>query len=211
MDPKKIKPLTLWASLGILLLTYYPICMALRRALPHFASLGLSLLVQIIAVLLVVWTIEQGFAPIGLGKDTLAHGLKRGVIWSLLFAAAALTTAFLVSLSGMDPLKLIRIRLPVILHERIVFFLVGGLVAPVAEELFFRGVLFGYLRQWGFLNALVMTTVIFVAVHAPSGIPVTQVVGGIVFALSYEVEKSLWTPIIIHSSGNLALFTCSLL
>jgi membrane protease YdiL (CAAX protease family) len=35
-------------------------------------------------------------------------------------------------------------------------------------------------------------------------------VGGVVFALAYEKEKNLLVPIVIHISGNLAIFALSL-
>ena len=41
--------------------------------------------------------------------------------------------------------------------------------------------------------------------------PVTQIVGGVVFCLAYEKEKSLLVPIVIHMLGNAALFTLGLL
>jgi hypothetical protein len=43
------------------------------------------------------------------------------------------------------------------------------------------------------------------------GIPLAQVVGGIVFAVAYEIEGSLMVPITIHVLGNLAIFTLSLM
>jgi len=43
------------------------------------------------------------------------------------------------------------------------------------------------------------------------GIPLPQVVGGLVFAVAYEIEESLMVPIIIHVLGNLAIFTLSLM
>jgi hypothetical protein len=57
------------------------------------------------------------------------------------------------------------------------------------------------------LAALILSTLFFVLSH-PSRhtIPVTQVIGGILFAVSYEVEKNLLVPITIHSLGNLAIF-----
>ena len=42
-------------------------------------------------------------------------------------------------------------------------------------------------------------------------IPIPQVVGGIVFAVAYEIEGSLMVPITIHAQGNLAIFTLSLI
>jgi hypothetical protein len=43
------------------------------------------------------------------------------------------------------------------------------------------------------------------------GVFVHQVVGGIVFAVAYEVEGSLLVPITIHVLGNMAIFTLSLI
>ena len=51
----------------------------------------------------------------------------------------------------------------------------------------------------------------FVAMHLPAGLPVTQVVGGLVFALAYEYSGSLLAPILIHALGNLAIFSLALL
>jgi membrane protease YdiL (CAAX protease family) len=94
----------------------------------------------------------------------------------------------------------------------LIFFLVGGIVAPVAEEVFFRGILYGFFRRWGVVVALVLSTAFFVLPHLGShGLPITQIVGGVLFAIAYEIEGNLMTPITIHSLGNLAIFTISLL
>ena len=89
------------------------------------------------------------------------------------------------------------------------FFIVGGVVAPVAEEIVFRGIIFGYLRRWGLPAAVLVSTALFAALHLPA-IPVTQVVGGMVFAIAYHLSGSLMTPILIHTLGNLAIFSLSL-
>ena len=44
-----------------------------------------------------------------------------------------------------------------------------------------------------------------------SGIPLPQTVGGIVFAVAYEIDGSLMVPITIHILGNLTIFTLSLI
>ena len=88
----------------------------------------------------------------------------------------------------------------------------GYVIAPVAEEIFFRGILYGFFRQWGIMVALVISTALFVISHAiGSGLPITQVIGGLLFAVAYEIEKNLLVPIIIHSLGNLAIFCLSFL
>lgn len=211
MDAKKIKPLTLVLSLCVVMITYYPLCRLFHIMLPYYASLGVSLLVQITVIAALVHLIEKDWAAIGLSRDLLAHGLLRGMLWAFCFGLMALLGYVLMTWWGMHPLGMIYTRLPDRLSECLVYFCVGGLIAPVAEEVFFRGVLFGFLRPRGLVFALVVSTLIFVAVHLPSGIPVTQTVGGVVFALSYDKERSLLTPIIIHSSANMSIFGLSLL
>jgi membrane protease YdiL (CAAX protease family) len=53
---------------------------------------------------------------------------------------------------------------------------------------------------------------IFVLCHPiHPGIPVTRLLGGILFAVAYEISGSLVVPITIHALGNLAIFTLSLI
>lgn len=109
--------------------------------------------------------------------------------------------------AGVNSLEIIHTRLPEEKSGVILFFLIGGAIAPVAEEVFFRGVIYGFFRRWGVIIALVTSTIIFVLAHAIfSRIPVTQTVGGILFALAYEIEGNLMVPITIHILGNLAIF-----
>ena len=93
----------------------------------------------------------------------------------------------------------------------IIYLLVGGIVGPLAEEVFFRGLIYGFLRRWGAVVAVTVSTLIFVLAHpsAFSGIPFTQAVGGILFAMAYEKEQNLVAPITIHGLGNLAIFALS--
>lgn len=143
----------------------------------------------------------------GLVPPDFRNGIRKGIIWSAVFAALAAAGAMICLAVGINPLKLIRVRLPSGTGEIVLFFLVGGLVGPIAEELFFRGVIYGFLRKWGFIAALFGSTAMFVFAHGWGGIGIPQLVGGLVFAAAYEYEKNLLVPIIIHVTGNLALFS----
>jgi membrane protease YdiL (CAAX protease family) len=58
--------------------------------------------------------------------------------------------------------------------------------------------------------ALTMSTFVFVVAHPGfPNISVTQVAGGIVFAMAYEIEGSLMAPLTIHVLGNTAIFMLS--
>jgi hypothetical protein len=92
--------------------------------------------------------------------------------------------------------------------------LAGALIGPVAEEIFFRGILYGFFRRWGIPAAVLLSTLLFILPHYHASglaVPITQLIGGILFAIAYEIEKNLLVPITIHSLGNLAIFTLSLL
>lgn len=80
---------------------------------------------------------------------------------------------------------------------------VTGIVAPVAEEIAFRGVLYGWLRQrFGVPFGVVASALLFSVAHGiPTLIPALAV-QGIVLALLYERSRSLWTPIITHGTYN---------
>lgn len=79
-----------------------------------------------------------------------------------------------------------------------VFFVVGSLLGPVVEELFFRGLIYGYLRFWGAGWALLSSTASLVAAHSFSEDPVTRIIEGLTFAVAYEIEKNLMAPIVVH-------------
>ena len=85
---------------------------------------------------------------------------------------------------------------------RIGMFLVVVVMAPVLEELSFRGVLlnrWGY--KWGLGKALIATSLVFGILHAnPVGITVI----GLVAAILYLQTRSLIVPIALHALNNLA-------
>src|SRR3954452_207207 len=93
-----------------------------------------------------------------------------------------------------------------------VTFLIGVLVvgvAPVVEEFFFRGFLFGSLRgHMPFVAAALLDGLIFGAVHAPSGVQAVPplIVLGFALCLSYEATGSIVPGIVLHSLNNMIAF-----
>ena len=172
------------------------------------AELGPVRIAQIIFLLILIKIREKRLSAIGLTSTGAYQGIKKGLTWAVIFGAAAGLALLIINLLGTNVLKLFQMQLPADGYKLIVFFLVGAFIAPVAEEIFFRGILYGFFRRWGVLPALVLSMLFFVLSH-PSRhtIPVTQIIGGILFAVAYEMEKNLLVPITIHILGNLAIFT----
>ena len=167
---------------------------------------------QIIMIILIALTWGKGLASLGLARSEMVAGLKKGLLWSAGFGAVTFIASVALFVAGINPLTLLKVRLPTQTGDLILLFIVGGIVGPLAEELFFRGVIYTFLRRWGVIVALVLSTSIFVLCHPLGyGIPITRLVGGLLFAVAYEFGGSLLVPITIHALGNLAIFSISLL
>lgn len=174
----------------------------------HMLVLGCTRTLQLAVFLFAVSIFGKGMSDIGLEKQKILPGVKIGLVWSFCFGLVAFITMALILFSGFDIIKLLHTRLPAAGNDLFLFFLVGGIIAPVVEEVLFRGILYGFFRRWGIFIALFMSTLFFVIAH--QAIHFVQITGGIIFAVSYEKEGNLMVPIMIHSLGNLSLFTLSL-
>lgn len=84
---------------------------------------------------------------------------------------------------------------------RVGMFLVAVIMAPVLEEISFRGLLlnrWGY--KWGLGKALIVTSLAFGILHAnPVGITAV----GLVAAILYLQTRTLIVPIVLHALNNL--------
>ena len=76
-------------------------------------------------------------------------------------------------------------------------------VAPFAEELFFRGFLYQAFRNsFGVLPGALLSAVIFGAIHLEFFKLVQLAILGVILALLFEKTKSLWSPIMLHALNN---------
>lgn len=77
-------------------------------------------------------------------------------------------------------------------------------MAPLLEELYFRAVLYRWLRgKFGLIVGAGLSSIAFGLAHIEPLIMVSATLLGIVLALSYEWSRSLWIPILIHAVNNL--------
>jgi len=213
MEANKIKLSTVFFSIIVIAAVEIVVGLLINQdLLAPLTALGLARLAEIILLLFLINIREKNLSPIGLASTGAFQGIKKGFIWAVFFGAAAGLALLIIYLLGINVLRLFQMQLPSDGYKLIVFFLVGAFIAPIAEEIFFRGILYGFFRKWGMLTALVLSTLLFVLSHPASHtIPITQMIGGILFAVAYEMEKNLLVPIIIHVLGNLAIFTLALI
>ncbi len=97
--------------------------------------------------------------------------------------------------------------------QRLVFIFVAVVLAPVSEELLFRGIVLPALgRIWGMGAAIALSSALFALIHlhAPSLVPLFVLSIGL--SLAYVYSKSLLVPISMHMVFNaVSLATVSIL
>lgn len=105
-------------------------------------------------------------------------------------------------LEPQEPVKALQDSGSVLLQALLGFSAV--IVAPLAEELLFRGYLYGVLKRFtDSYFAAVATALIFALVHQHIGTLVPLFSLGLVLVLAYELTGSLLVPIFIHALFNL--------
>ncbi|MAS91563.1 MAG: hypothetical protein CMO55_00080 [Verrucomicrobiales bacterium] len=86
-------------------------------------------------------------------------------------------------------------------------FLIAGLVAPICEEVIFRGFLWGGLTpRFGGIPAAVLTSALFALLHGYSQVGLIATFGyGLVFCWMFARSGSLWPGIIAHGLFNIVV------
>ena len=91
------------------------------------------------------------------------------------------------------------------LGMRIFFVLLAAVLAPLFEEIFFRGILLPVLAQRMRLDAAVcIVSAFFAIVHWNTASLVPLFILSVSFCLAYIHSESLWVPIVMHSLFNLS-------
>lgn len=90
----------------------------------------------------------------------------------------------------------------------LIMILLAGLLVPLVEELAFRGLLQGWLRERvGAKGAIALSSLIFALMHGiPALIPALLLVGGLL-AWLYETSGSLWPSVAMHAAFNSIMTT----
>ena len=88
-------------------------------------------------------------------------------------------------------------------RERAAIISMAVVVAPIAEELLFRGYFYGVLRRYaGRIPAIAISSILFAAMHLylPSMLGLALL--AVILCLLYERTGSLWANILVHATFN---------
>ena len=85
----------------------------------------------------------------------------------------------------------------------LLLFVGGAVVAPVVEEIFFRGFVFtGLGRRWGWSRAALASAGLFALAHFLPTALLPIFILGLIFAYLYQISGSIWPAILMHMLTN---------
>ena len=203
----------LLVALGtLLLLIIAGIVAQVSGSVPALVVILLSVVLELL-LLFGVWM----FGLRRYGKSWSALGLipslNNGALLTLLvfFASLALTAIYGLIVVFFDQEILTPEPLPGDLTEtvlqRLAGFFIIVLLAPFAEEVFFRGFLLpAFANRWGFFAAAIISSGLFGISHVAPGPIIPAFMSGMLFAWLYHRTGSLWNTTIAHGAQNALAF-----
>ena len=98
------------------------------------------------------------------------------------------------------------------LRQRAAVIFMAVIVAPVAEEIIFRGYFYGVMRRFGGrIPALLTSSLLFAAIHVHIPSMPGLALLAVILCLLYERTGSLWAPIMLHATFNASTIAVLLL
>lgn len=177
------------------------------RPIALAAVLGLQSAVPIAAVYLVVirargltW-FDLGFRPVPRGWVSRAFLI--GIATLVALALVNLATQALAGREFRNPQLDFLAPAGFSWEGLAAMLLVVGIIAPIMEEMIFRGLLYGWLRtRIGIAGGTIVSATIFGFAHGIVMLAPALALTGIVLAMVYERSRSLWPAIIVHGTIN---------
>jgi membrane protease YdiL (CAAX protease family) len=134
-------------------------------------------------------------------------GLVRGAGWGTLLWAAGQLISVAESRWGVR----VQANNPLVTHpeafrgaaELALLFVAAAILAPLAEEVFYRGLLYGYLRRRvGTAAAVAVSALLFALAHGSLTLALPLAAVGAGLALLYQASGSLWPAVWAHAVVN---------
>jgi len=195
-----------WIGVALLILISSGVIAALllglkRQYLQNIGVLFLELVYILPVALIFAWR-RIHWKYLGFGKFTVkVMGLGCGLLiggYAIILLHNSLLSSFHIDTQGDQIFQIFEQ-----LNSPIWLFLVGAVVAPFVEEIFFRGFLFqGFRQKYGWLSAVLLSSLIFAAAHLDLVSFIPTFVLGCVLAIVYHRSNSLWPGILFHAAIN---------
>jgi len=174
----------------------------------YFFSIFIQTLTTIFGIEIILARHKIGLRYLGLKDKKWLFHISKGFLWGIIiFILVTLTNALITTLLSYEPppQELIIIALDEIHNPRslLLLFILASFLAPLGEELYFRGFLYPAIaKHTGNIAGMLITSIVFGALHFswPQFLPLT--LGGLFLNWLYFKEGSLYTAIAAHSMWN---------
>lgn len=200
------KPIDNW--LGVIMLAVIDVALLLFASLSEngqLAQSGLLVIVQLAYLLPVIiifaWR-RIHWKSLGFGKfEWRVLGIGCGLLvasYVLILLHNLLLMALGIETQGEEIAKLFAS-----LESPAWFFFVGAILAPLVEEIFFRGFLFqGFRQKYGWVSAMLLSSGIFAVAHLDPVSLIPTFILGSLLAYLYHRSNSVWPGVILHVLVN---------
>lgn len=178
-----------------------------NQTLVFAAAQVMELLMFLVAWRFTVSKYRLGWSSLGFRGS--APG-SNAIVWiGVIFIATVLATGFygaIVTALGADVLNPGPTVPPELLNTQsnvVLFALLAMLVAPLAEETFFRGFVFaGLSKRYGFWWGAIISAGLFAVAHASIAALIPIFLVGLLLAWLYARTRSLWPCMAVHAMYN---------
>jgi len=202
-EEKEKTPISVGITTAVLPALVFILCGYIFSALCNAFEINISSEISkavIRAIFLAVLVIMYKRKSVSLDKITSKITARIAVVSVLLGVFLQICFAFLVSLTD-------RSTVSVGGSFALSAFLVSVILTPICEELIFREIMFGGIRQYAkFLPSALISSLFFGMIHSSfEGISVA-IIMGIVLSFIYENSESLKSAVIVHSMFNFTAY-----
>ncbi len=195
MSDEIIRDLFAWLKVPDSILSYFYLGFIMQFAATVF-----------LVLLLTVWLNRAKLSDLGFNRVSLGDFCRYGLLGGLLL----ITVIFTLSL----PLNFFKPDLEPQLYEEMLrmamggkdflfLFIIGAVLAPFAEELFYRGMMYPiFRRQVGPLPAMLIAGTLFGIVHFDPWRVIPLAIGGTLLCYLYEKTNSIYVTTVAHGIWN---------
>jgi len=194
--------------IGVLLLALVNISLLVivsqdpSRLLVQSATLIIVQLAYLLPLVLIFTWRRISWKHLGFGRfDWNVLGLGCGLLiasYVIIIIHNLILMALKIDTQGAEILELINS-----LESPVWFFFVGAVLAPIVEEMFFRGFLFqGFRQKYGWVSAALLSSGIFAVAHLDLVALIPTFILGCLLAYVYHRSNSMWPGVILHVLVN---------
>jgi membrane protease YdiL (CAAX protease family) len=197
----------------IMIIGLFAIARALAPVFPRNNALIIAFFTTYLILFLLIWyfaIVRKGasWQSLGFKSFNVFRGIGLVVVWFFLSRIVISIYVVLAQAVGLKPEEDALKRLPELFGQGTTGFIfaviIVAIVAPVVEELVFRGFVYpAFRKRWGITAGIIASGLLFALFHSNVFVFVPIAVIGFVLAYLYEITDSLGPPIIFHALNNL--------